>query len=110
MKRFYESFKLLSLICAFVTLTIIAGCKSDELVTTPIDNLEVSTMSAGGVSDAAANTLVLDSVKVLLKDIKLNVASSSDSTNFRTGPFTLKLNPNSTVNEIYSVKLTISYY
>ncbi len=95
---------MLSLFCALVTLLFIQGCKSDDAVTPAVDNTEVSMMSSGGVPDQSGlNALVLDSVKVLLKNIKLNVAAASDdSVNFKTGPFVVKLNMNSNVNVISS--------
>lgn len=112
MKRFNVSFKVLSLICAFVTLTLIAGCKSDDVVAPQSDNFDVSMMSSPGVSDnPTANALVLDSVKILLKDIKLNVsAASDDSVNFKTGPFVLKLNLNSSVNVITTAMIPTGTY
>ena len=36
--------------------------------------------------------LILDTAKVLIKDIKLNVANSSEQHNFKTGPYVLYLN------------------
>lgn len=100
MKRLNESLRLLSLFCVLVTLFVIQGCKSDEVVTQASDNTEISMMSSPGVTDQAPiNALVLDSVKVLIKNIKLNVsAASDDSVNFKTGPFVVKLNLNSSVN------------
>ena len=100
MKRFNESFRVLALFFAIVTLMLVQGCKSDEVVTQASDNTQISMMSSPGVTDQAPiNTLVLDSVKVLIKNIKLIVsAASDDSVNFKTGPFVVKLNLNSSVN------------
>ncbi|HEY5123987.1 MAG TPA: hypothetical protein VIK14_09655, partial [Ignavibacteria bacterium] len=47
-----------------------------------------------------SNILILDTVKILLKDIKLNVASTGDSSNFKVGPYVLFLNLTSNVNSI----------
>ena len=55
------------------------------------NNLDVSYIGATDTADHAGN-LILDTVKILLKDIKLNAASTDDSTNFRTGPFVLYIN------------------
>jgi hypothetical protein len=57
-----------------------------------------------------ANVLVLDTVKVLLKDIKLNVSSSNDSTNFKVGPYVLYLRLNTTVNSIGSALIPSGTY
>lgn len=98
MKRLNGLFQSLALFTILSASIIVSGCKSDEVVTSASDNTEISMMSSPGVTDhSSINSLVLDSVKVLLKNIKLNVASN-DSVNFKTGPFVLKLNTNSSVN------------
>jgi len=96
MKRLSNSLKSLSLVVLTAAFLIFQGCKSDEVVTGGSDNTEISMMAPPGVTDAAPiNALVLDSVKVLLKNIKLNVSGgSTDSVNFKTGPFVVKLNLN----------------
>lgn len=102
MKRINAFFRLLILLCAVTTTgAFLTGCKEDAVTSSTADNTEVSMMSSSGITDNTANTLTLDSVKILLKDIKLNVAAASnDSVNFKTGPFVLKLNMNSSVNLI----------
>lgn len=112
MKRLNGLFKTITLFTIFTVLTIVSGCKSDDVVTPASDNTEISMMSSGGVTDASPiNSLVLDSVKVLLKDIKLNVsAASDDSVNFKTGPFVLKLNMNSSVNLISTAMIPEGTY
>ncbi len=68
-----------------------------------IDNFELSyTSSRDTVLTDVSNILILDTVKILLKDIKLNVASSNDSSNFKVGPYVLFLNLTSNVNTIGS--------
>lgn len=110
MKRFNEFFKGISILTLFLALTI-SGCKSDDVVTSQADNFEVSMMSSPGVTDSPINALILDSVKILLKDIKLNVSSSSDdSVNFKTGPFVLKLNLNSSVNVFTTTMIPAGTY
>lgn len=112
MKRFNEFFKGISVLTILIALLLISGCKSDEVVTSSsTDNFDVSMMSSTGVTDSPINALVLDSVKILLKDIKLNVsASSDDSVNFKTGPFVLKLNMNSSVNVITTAMIPAGTY
>lgn len=112
MKRLNESLRLLSLFCVLVTLFVIQGCKSDEVVTQASDNTEISMMSSPGVTDQAPiNALVLDSVKVLIKNIKLNVsAASDDSVNFKTGPFVVKLNLNSSINLFTTAMIPVGSY
>jgi len=101
MKSLNGIFKQTILLTALLAVMFLTGCSKDETVSPVADNMEVSMMSSGGVTDNGLNTLTLDSVKVLLKDIKLNVsAASDDSVNFKTGPFVLRLNMNSSVNVI----------
>lgn len=99
MKRLSNSLISLSLVLLTAAFLVIQGCKSDEVVTGGSDNTEISMMAPSGVTDdSPINTLVLDSVKVLLKNIKLNVSGgSTDSVNFKTGPFVVKLNLNTNV-------------
>lgn len=82
---------------AFVLMLGTIGCGEDA-VAPQADNLDMSSMST---SDTTDNNfiLILDTVKILIKDIKLNVAASSqDSTNFKVGPYVLYLNMQSSVN------------
>ncbi len=101
MKNF--SAKIFRSIIAFVTIAILAaanGCGEDT-VNTQADNLDFSAMSSGDSVGDNIGILVLDTVKVLIKDIKLNVANNNqDSTNFKVGPFVLYLNMASSVNII----------
>lgn len=93
----------LSYISAFapilLTVFLLYGCS--DTVESPIDNLDVSYMSTADTLDnSSINTLTLDTVKILIKNIKLNVAGSNDSNNFKTGPYVLYLNLTSNVNLI----------
>ncbi|HEY5534403.1 MAG TPA: hypothetical protein VIL99_05660 [Ignavibacteria bacterium] len=66
---------------------------NDNSTNPAIDNFELSyTSSRDTVLTDASNILILDTVKILLKDIKLNVASTGDSSNFKVGPYVLFLN------------------
>lgn len=67
------------------------SCSDDAVTPTQQDNLEFSYIQSGDTADNAG-ILTLDTVKILLKDIKLNVANSSDSSNSKVGPFVLYLN------------------
>ncbi|MEO7358340.1 MAG: hypothetical protein ABIY50_12555 [Ignavibacteria bacterium] len=101
----YTSISLILLI--MVTFSV--GC-SDKTVTTQSDNLDMSVISN---SDSTDNTgiLQLSLVKILLKDIKLNVSNAnSDSNNFKTGPFVLTLNLNSNINVISTGLIPVGTY
>jgi len=73
------------------------GCGED--VITPQDNLNFSVVSSGDSIGDNNDVLILEEVKLLIKDIKLNVASSNpDSVNFKVGPYVLYLDLSSEIN------------
>ena len=84
-----------------LSLAMLNGCSSDDTISPTIDNLQFSGMFSRDTSDASA-PIIIDSVKVLFKDIKLNVSGSNDSTNFKVGPYMLKANLQTGVNTITS--------
>lgn len=92
-----------------ISLFYFNGCSDNPVSPAQSDNFEVSYMSLAKTTDATGN-LVLDTVKVLIKDVKLNVTKSSDSTNFKTGPYVLYLNMNSSVNIIGSGYIPVGTY
>lgn len=84
-------------IAIFIALLGTIGCGEDALAP-QADNLDMSTMSTSDTTDNIG-ILILDTVKILIKDIKLNVANNNqDSTNFKVGPYVLYLNMASSVN------------
>lgn len=77
------------------------GCNESSTVTPQSDNLSFSGMSSLDTAGDAPNTIILDTVKILIKDIKLQSGNTSeDSTNFKVGPFVLFLNLSTSVNVI----------
>lgn len=108
MHLIHNSFKI-GLLAAFLVIIFSFSSCSDSVTPTQQDNLSFSYV---GSADTVDNTgiLVIDTVKILLKDIKLNVANSSDSTNFKTGPYVLNLNFNSVVNTIGSAYIPVGTY
>jgi len=96
---FKFKFEILSFIAVLAFSSyFLQGCGEDT-VTPQADNVDFSTMSTGDSIGGDIGILVLDTVKVLIKDIKLNVANNSqDSTNFKAGPYVLYLNLASNVN------------
>jgi hypothetical protein len=92
-------FKYLLITSLIIPLFIVlSGCNDNSTSPVTPDNFSFSYFSSRDTTDHLANSLVLDTVKILLKDIKLNVANSNDSTNFKTGPYVifLKLDTNIT--------------
>lgn len=106
---FKKQITSLTALAAIFSLVIIFASCSDNSVTTQTDNLS---FSYTGTRDTADNVgvLVLDTVKILLKDIKLNTANSNDSTNFKTGPYVLTLNLNTIVSTVGSAYIPVGTY
>lgn len=85
-------------IAVMAGIGLIGGCSDN---TSPVaDNVDFSVTSSSGTTDFN-DVLIIDTAKVLIKDIKLNVANANeDSVNFKVGPYVLYLNLNSSVNVI----------
>ncbi len=83
-------------ITVVIGISLIGGCSEN---TSPVaDNVDFSVTSSNGTSDLS-DVLIIDTAKVLIKDIKLNVANTNeDSINFKVGPYVLYLNLTSSVN------------
>ncbi len=91
-------FGVLLLIALFIY-----GCNNSPnyIIAPPpdIDNFGVSAYSTPDTFDAVGGTLELDSVKILIKDIKV-IDRSNGENNFKTGPFVMYLGLNYFVNTI----------
>ena len=112
MKRSIFKCKISSLI---LTIIISAagfyGCSDTVTNPTYTDNLSFSAMSSTDSTGDSQNILVLDTVKILIKDIKLNVSNNNqDSTNFKTGPFVIFINLTSNINLITSAIIPSGSY
>jgi hypothetical protein len=85
--------KKLQFVIPLVLLLIIAsyGCK-DSVVAPAVNNIEFSSVGSADTVDAIG-LLVITEAKLLVKDIKLNTSGSSDSSNFKVGPYVLYLTP-----------------
>jgi len=98
------------ILIALISAAGLYGC-SDSSTSPQIDNLSFSVMSSADSAGDSQNILVLDTVKILIKDIKLNVANNNqDSTNFKVGPFVLFLNLTSSINNISSALIPAGDY
>ncbi len=103
MKLFIIPLTALLLILSF------SGCGED--VATPQENVDFSYQGSGDSTGDMIDILDLNEVKILIKDIKLNVASSSeDSVNFKVGPYVLVLNLKSEVNLVTSAYIPPGNY
>ncbi len=85
------------------------GCSDDQSTNPAQENAELSSYGSSVVTDGG-DTLLLDTVKVLLKNIKFNAAQSNDSSNFKTGPFVIFMNFSNTVTLMTSAQVPDGSY
>lgn len=103
MKNTFLKHKISALILAVLISAAGFYSCSENTVAPQADNLSFSVMSSMDSIGDSQNILVLDTVKILIKEIKLNVSNvNEDSTNFKVGPFVLFLNLSSSINFISS--------
>ena len=87
------------------------GCNNSSTITPVADNLSFSGMSSTDSVGDSQNYFILDTVKILIKDIKLEYSNTAeDSADFRVGPFVLFLNLSSSVNIISTALIPAGEY
>ena len=104
---------VLFLIAALSTAGFYGCSDSNNSIVDPVtaDNLGLNAMGSTDSAGDSQNYFIIDTVKILIKEIKLNVANNNqDSTNFKTGPFVLFLNLTSAVNEISTALIPAGSY
>ncbi|HEY5124421.1 MAG TPA: hypothetical protein VIK14_11865 [Ignavibacteria bacterium] len=80
-----------------MVISVLNGCSNKDNITNPDKiNLALNHFTTADTSVADDN-LLLDTVKILLKDLKFGVSGSDDSISFYTGSFLLTLRFNSLV-------------
>jgi hypothetical protein len=101
----------LLVLAIIVSVSGFYGCNNSTTVVPPTDNLSFSGMSSMDSVGDSQNIFILDTVKILIKDIKLDYANSAeDSADFKVGPFVLFLNLSSSVNIISSSMIPTGDY
>ena len=91
------------LLAAIISGAGLYGCGNSSVTSTPGNNVSFSSMSSMDSVGDSQNMFVLDTVKILIKDIKLDLASASeDSSDFKVGPFVIFLNLTTGINTISS--------
>lgn len=112
MKKSIVKHRIIALILTVLISTVsYLGCSDSTVNSTQSDNLSFSVMSSVDSAGDSQNMLILDTVKILLSDIKMNVGNNNqDSTNFKTGPFVLFLNLSSSVNTISTALIPAGTY
>jgi hypothetical protein len=99
MRIFKSTMIAMCLFTVLTAFTFLAGCSNS--VTTPGSNISVSTYRNNtDFTDNALDSIQIDTVKVLIKDVKLKASGSNDSNNVKTGSFVLYLNANAVVNTV----------
>jgi len=89
------------ILAAVISSAVFYGCNDSSVTPVQNDNLTFSVTSSTDSVGDLQGILILDTVKILIKEIKLNAANNNaDSINFKTGPFVLFLNLTSAVNEV----------
>lgn len=77
------------IISCIAAIIFISGCNSVETVDSKIS---FSFTTTTGFEKAATDTLQLDTVKILIRDIKMRNQSTNDTTQIIVGPFVVYLN------------------
>lgn len=90
--------KYIYLIFLFISLSLFTSCQDSANDPQPGDNITVSLAIDKGLNKIGADAIILDTVKILLKDIKFRQAAG-DSSNVKVGPLVVKLNLNGTPTE-----------
>ncbi|PKL83506.1 MAG: hypothetical protein CVV24_04655 [Ignavibacteriae bacterium HGW-Ignavibacteriae-3] len=90
--------KCINLTFLFVSLTLLTNCQDSANNPQSGDNVTVSLAVDKGLNKITADVIVLDTVKILLKDIKFRQAVG-DSSNVKVGPMVVRLNLDGTPTE-----------
>ncbi len=81
------------ILAVMISAAAFYSCNNSTVTSPQTDNLSFSSMSSVDSAGDSQNILVLDTVKILIKDIKLDLATGSeDSSQIKIGPFVVFLN------------------
>ena len=98
-------------LAAVLIIFFSTGCNEDSVTTAPTENVDFSAVGSPDSVGDNIGILVINEVKILVRDIKLNVANANqDSVNFKVGPYVLFLNLTSSVNVISSAHIPAGAY
>ncbi len=93
-----------SLFAAFLGIVLLlgfTGCEKDDPVTTPSPNLEFSLkVDNNAMAKAIADSISYDTIKVLIRDLKLKKSGGNDTSNARTGMFAVMLKLDGSITQI----------
>lgn len=109
--KIYKNKISLLILALVVSMAGFYGCNNSSTVVPTTDNLSFSGMSSMDTVGDQQNIFVLDTVKILIKDIKLKLSNvAEDSCDFKVGPFVLFLNLSSSINIISSSLIPAGEY
>jgi hypothetical protein len=92
----------------------LSGCNNDGSITGSTDsnhNVSINFKAGNGtINKMTANTLVVESAKILLKNVKFKHVSSDDSADVKVGPLVVNLNLSGSVNEVTVARVASAAY
>jgi len=81
------------ILAVMISAAAFYSCNNSSVNSPQLENVSFSSMSSVDSVGDSQNILVLDTVKILIKDIKLDLATGSeDSSQIKIGPFVVFLN------------------
>ncbi|NNG27657.1 MAG: hypothetical protein HKM87_09035 [Ignavibacteriaceae bacterium] len=86
-----EAKQLLGVLLMFLIITFY-GCENSTEVQP--NGLTVTFLSDGSLAKPGNNSIQLNEVKILVRNLKFDLANSSGSSDIKLGPFVIHLNPN----------------
>jgi hypothetical protein len=99
------------ILTVFVFAASFFGCSDNTTAPAQINNMSLSGISSADTVGDSQNVLRLDTVKILIKDIKMELTNvAEDSSDFKVGPFVMFLNLTSGVNLISSAIIPAGDY
>lgn len=111
MKRINIKHKLgILILTALISTTGFFGCGTTSTTAPQADNISFSSLSSKDSLGDAQNYFVLDTVKILIKDIKLDIESSTEENEFKVGPFVVFLDLSSGINYISTALIPSGTY
>jgi len=101
--------KIIYLLFLVFSVSLFTKCHDSPSDPPPGNNITVSLAIDNGLNKIGADAIVLDTVKILLRDIKFRQAAG-DSSNVKVGPIVVKLNLNGTPTEFAAANVVAGNY
>jgi hypothetical protein len=98
MLKYNTAIRNIFVIGAIISLFFLTACGDPASPTT--DNFSISFATENNLSKPSADSLRIDTVKILLRSLKVKSTTSNDSLDIKVGPFVVHLNSNQTVHTV----------